>query len=407
MNFSLEYTPEQEAFAQEVRTWLDENVPEGITPIRDTLKMSAEQWEKRREFTRRLGKKGWLYPGHPVEYGGGGLGADRQFVLVEETAARGFAIPPLYDMGILCAPAVLACGTEEQKRRILTRMFQGEAITWQLFTEPEAGTDEANQKTNALRSERDGDHFVLNGHKIFIGSFPSKPEQLYVLTRSDLKAPRHQNLSSFVIPADLPGITVQALDLFPLTTFPAVCGPTGGNVEAVKHSVFFDDVRVHESCLIGKEGEGWKVTTSTLEVEHGGGFRGRIERNYMARRFLAQCRENPRVARRLRENPHLLDSVVEIYIGSQIERLLSMRNACGLGGAYGGPQLTVFSKMFGTRFTPHMARVLGPCAFADDPTWGLEDGFFEVGERSGICLAPGGTPEALKIGISRALSIGR
>jgi alkylation response protein AidB-like acyl-CoA dehydrogenase len=267
--------------------------------------------------------------------------------------------------------------------------------------------DEANQKTNALRAKRDGEYFVINGHKIFVGSFPSKPEQLYVLTRSDLNAPRHQNLSSFVIPADLPGITVQALDLFPLTTFPAVCGPTGGNVEAVKHSVFFDDVRVHESCMIGKEGEGWKVTTSTLEVEHGGSFGGGIDRDYMAERFLAQCRENPRIAKRLRENPHLVESVVEIYIGSQIERLFSMRNACGLGGAYGGPQSTVFSKMFGTRFTPHMARVLGPYAFADDPAWGLDDGFFEVGERSGICLAPGGTPEALKIGISRALSIGR
>ena len=64
-------------------------------------------------------------------------------------------------------------------------------------------------------------------------------------------------------------------------------------------------------------------------------------------------------------------------------------------------------RLLGTRFILHAARVLGPYAFADDPVWGVEDGFFEVGERAGICLAPGGTPEALKIGIARALSVGR
>jgi alkylation response protein AidB-like acyl-CoA dehydrogenase len=407
MNFSLEYTTEQEQFAQEVRSWLDANVPEGITPIRDTLKMSPDQWERRREFVRRLGSKGWLYPGYPEEYGGGGLDADHRFVLVEELAARGFTLPPLYDTGILCAPAILACGAEEQKRRLLPPILRGELLTWQLFTEPEAGTDEANQRTNALRSERKGGCFIVNGHKIFVGSFPSKPEQLYLLTRSDLAAPRHRNLSSFVIPANLPGITVQPLDLFPLGAFPSVCGPTGGAVPAVKHSVFFDDVEIHESFLIGKEGEGWKVTTSTLDVEHGGSLGGGIQRNYMAERFLTHCRENPRIAKRIEQSPYLLDSIAEIHIGAQIERLLSTRNAAGLGGRYGGPQLSVHSKMFGTRFIVHAARVLGPYAFVDDPVWGVEDGFFEVGERAGVCLAPGGTPEALKIGIARALAVGR
>lgn len=407
MDFSLEYTQEQEKFAREVRDWLEENVPADLLPIRDTLKMGQEQWQKRRDFTRKLGQKGWLYPGYPREYGGGALDMDHCFVLAEELARKKLALPPLYDMGILASPAILACGTEEQKKRFLPPIFRGEVLTWQLFTEPEAGTDEANQQTNALRSVREKDYFIVNGRKIFVGSFPSKPEQFYLLTRSDLKAPRHQNLSSFLIPTNLPGITVQPLDLFPLTTFPAVCGPTGANVEAVKHSVFFDDVRIHESHLIGKEGEGWKVTNATLEVEHGGGFGGGVYRNFMAEQFLTQCRSNPRVLTRLQENPYLLDSMADIYIGSQIERLFSMRNAVGKGGAYGGPQLTVFSKMFGAKFTPAMAQILGPYTFADDSVWGMEEGFFEVGQRCGICLAPGGTPEALKIGISRALAIGR
>jgi len=410
MNFSLEYTAEQEEFVEEVKAWLDENIPEGLVNIRDTRKMSREQWQKRRDFTRKLGEKGWLYPGYPRQYGGGGLDRDHIFVIRQELAERGLALPPLYDMGILASPAILAFGAEEQKQRILPRIFKGEALTWQLFTEPEAGTDEANQQTNALHHIRDKDYFIVNGQKIFVGSFPSRPEQFYLLTRSDREAPRHQNLSSFVIPADLPGITVQPLDLFPLSTFAASGGITGANLEAVKHSVFFEDVSIHESYMIGKEGEGWRVTMATLDVEHGGsgeGGAGGLVRSVIAEKFLDQCKRNPNMVRRLRENPQLLDSVVNIYLGAQIERLLSMRNLSGGQAPYTGQQLTLYSKMFGTRFIADMAKVLGPYAFTADTKWSLDDSIFEVGERCGICLAPGGTPEALKIGISRALAIGR
>ncbi len=72
MDFSLEYSEEQEAFTVEVRKWLNENVPKELQPIRDTMKMSEEQWQLRRDFTRKLGQKGWLYPAYPKEYGGGG-----------------------------------------------------------------------------------------------------------------------------------------------------------------------------------------------------------------------------------------------------------------------------------------------------------------------------------------------
>ncbi len=411
MDFSLEYTEAQAEFAQEVRQWLDDNVPDGLVRVRDTVKMSQEQWQKRRDFVRKLGQKGWLYPAYPPEYGGGGLNMDYCFVLSQELAERDLALPPLYDTGLLAAPAILACGTEEQKKRFLPLIFKGEVLTWQLFTEPEAGTDEANQQTNALRSTRDGDHFIVNGQKIFVGSFPSAPDQLYLLTRSDLEAPRHQNLAVFIIPADLPGITIQALDLFTPGTFAEMSGPTAANAEAVKHSVFFDDVRVHESYLIGGERDGWQVVNATLEVEHTGGFTSVIGRNYQVDEFFQQCKTNPNIARRLRENPQLLNKVVDIYIDAQIERLFSIRNAWLVLSQghlpYAGPQLALYSKMFGTRFITDMAEVLGPYAFTDDAIWGLDEGRFEVGQRSGVCVASGGTPEALKIGISRALGIGR
>lgn len=405
MDFSLELTEEEKRFAEEVRQWLGENVPRDLGIIRDAQKMTYEQFQKLRDFSRKLGKKGWLYPSYPKEYGGGGLNAGQGYVIRQELAKKSFSLPPVMDWTTLAAPAILGCATEEQKRRFLPLMLRGEALTWQLMTEPEAGTDVANQNTNALRYVREKGHFIINGQKIFVGGLFPPPEQFYLLARSDLEAPRHQNLSSFIMPANLPGITIQPLDLFPLSTLAAVSGPSGANVEAVKNSVFFDDVKIHESCLIGKEGDGWKVTQSTFAVEHGGG--GGIAHNYMAEKFLAQCRSNPIVMKRLRENPLLLDSVVNVYIGSQIERLFSLRNAAGKGGPYSGPQLALYQKMFGTRFIAAMGNVLGPYALADGGEWMLDDGIFEVGLRCGICLAPGGTPEAMKIIIARALAIGR
>ena len=422
MDFSLEYSKEQEEFAKEVQEWLDKNVPKDLVQPRDPLKMSLEQWQQRRGLAHKLGEKGWLYPSYPRRYGGGSLDGAHSAVLYQELAEKGLGLPPHYDSGRLAAPAILACGTEEQKERFLPPILKGEAVTWQLFTEPEAGTDEANQQTNALHHVREKDYFIVNGQKIFVGGLYSPPAQFLLLTRSDLEAPRHQNLAMFIAPADLPGITIQPLDLFPPGIIAQISGPTVDSAPGVKHSVFFEDVRIHESYLIGGERDGWRVTSATLLVEHGdrgdtddGGGDGAgavwIPRNLVAEKFLAQCKINPNIVKRLKANPQLLDSMVDAYIGAQIERLFSVRNAwlprSGKRVPYAGPQLSVYSKMFGARLAADMAIVLGPCTFADDAEMGLDEGIFEVGERCGICFAPGGTPEALKIIISRALAIGR
>ena len=415
MDFSLDYTKEQEEFAKEVRAWLDENTPKELVTTRDPQKMSREQWQMRRELGRKLGEKGWLYPGYPREYGGGGLGGAQSSVLTLELAERGLGLPPYYDSGRLAAPAILAAGTDEQKKRLLPPILKGEALSWQLFTEPEAGTDEANQQTNALRHQRENDHFIVNGQKIFVGGLYSPPEQFLLLTRSDPEAPRHQNLAMFIAPADLPGVSIQPLDLFPSGTFGQLCGRTPYSAPAVKHSVFFDDVRIHESYLIGEERGGWRVTNATLTVEHGdrdtaGGGQA-VPKNVVVEKFLEQCRSNPIIVNRLKENPHLLENVVNVYIGGQIERLLAIRNAwlpmSGKRTPYAGPQLQLYSKMFGGKLTADMAQVLGPYAIINDEEWGLDESIFEVAERAGVCFAPGGTPEALKIIISRALAIGR
>ena len=410
MDFSLEfeYSEEQERFAKEVRKWLDENVPKDLVSPRDPIKVSYEQWQQRRELGRKLGKKGWLYPGYPREYGGGGLDADHRFILTQELAKRHLGLPPYHDAGgVLGAPAIVACGTEEQKKRLLPPIFTGEACTWQLFTEPEAGTDEANQQTNALRFVRDKDYFIINGGKIFVGGLYAPPDQFLLLTRSDVEAPRHQNLAMFIAPANLPGITIIPLDLFVPAMFTLISGETVDSAEGIKYQVFFDDVRIHESCLIGGERDGWRVANATLEVEHGAGGGRWIRRDLVVDKFLDQCKSNPNVVKRLKENPQLIDTMVDIYIGAQIERLFAMRNSSGVGAPYAGPQLELYCKNYGVGLTADMAKVLGPYALTDDDEWGLDEGIFEVAQRGGICIAPGGTPEALKIVMSRALAIGR
>ncbi|MBI2328112.1 MAG: acyl-CoA dehydrogenase family protein [Chloroflexi bacterium] len=401
MDFSLEYTKEQAEFAKEVRRWLDENAPKDLVSPWDIRKTSPQEWQKRREFARKLGEKGWLYPRFPRQYGGGGLDVAHTFVVNEEIANRNLGPPPHYDSGGLAAPAILNCATEEQKKRFLPSMLKGEATTWQLFTEPDAGTDEASQQTSAFRHVREKDHFVINGGKIFVGSIYGPPTQFLLLTKSDFEAPRHGNLAMFLAPANLPGITIQPLDLFPSGIFAQV-----GSGPGRKNSVFFDDVKIHESYLIGGDHDGWKVADATLTVEHGGGERvPRIPRNPVVEKFFAQCQNNPNVIKRLQENPELLHSVVDVYIGAQIERLWTLRNS-GQPIRGGGPQLSMYGKMYGARLATVMASVLGPYAFADDE-WALDDGIFETGERNAVCFAPGGTPEALKIVISRGLGIGR
>ena len=429
MDFSFELSGEQEEFAREVSAWLDENVPGDLEYIRDTQKMSAEQYEKHRAFMRVLGAKGWLWPTQPREYGGGGLDPALGAMVGREMAKRRLALPPIHDLTSLASTAILAHGTEEQKKRFLTKMFTGHGLSWQTFTEPEAGTDAANQQTNALRHTRDGDHFIINGQKIFVGTIHPPPDFMLLLTRSDAKAPRHQNLSAFICPGNLPGITIQPLDLFTLSPFMAICGVTGANVDAIKNSVFFDDVRIHESYLLGAEGDGWNVAQTALMSEHGAGRpetgkaaprsssvakplpSGATEEpgptNYMLQQFLAQCKNNPGIVKRLKENPQLINSLVDTYIFAMQERAFSIRNLGGKGGGYGGPQLMLYQKRSGAKFGADMAAVFGPVALTDDPEWVLDEGLFEVGERCSICQAPSGTPEAMKILISRALSIGR
>ncbi len=415
MDFSMDYELKDEEFAKEVREWIKENIPKEYRPLRDAYSMTPEQWEVRREIARRLGKKRWLLPGYPYEYGGCDMDIGRMFVLKKELERARIGHPPHYDSAVsLGAPAILACGTEEQKNHFLPQILRGEVHTWQLFTEPEAGTDEANQQTNALRDEHDKEYFIINGQKIFVGCYQGKPDYFLLLTRSDLQAPRHENLAMFMCPTNLPGITITQLDLYCADYVQSIQSVVSDNAPGQKNQVFFDNVRVHESYLVGGDHDGWKVADATLLVEHGSSGPRDIRvppENFMLPQFLEECKTNPNITIRVKENPLLLDSIVTYYIGNQISRLWQIRNfwqqTSGVRAPGRGPQLTLYTKYFGPIAATSLARVLGPYATIQDEERALPGGAYEVLVRGSSLLAPSGTPEAQKIIMGRSLGIGR
>jgi alkylation response protein AidB-like acyl-CoA dehydrogenase len=271
-------------------------------------------------------------------------------------------------------------------------------VTWQLFTEPGAGSDLAGLKTTAIR---DGDEFVVNGEKIFVGGLHDV-DQFWLLAQTEPDGPRHKNLGMFIVPFDLPGITITALDLI-------AAGGEGGVSPGQKNRVEFEDVRVSAACLIGPETNGWGVANSTLEIEHGGS--GGLFTHRVADRFINYCRTDPDMVKRLKAAPELCDSLIDVYIDAQVERLFALRNYwirhAKQQRTYEGNQYSYFRKMFGVRMAKAMMDILGPYALTNDELRGIEDGAFECHQRAGIITAPGGSAEIQKVRMARRIGIGR
>ena len=400
MDFEPQYTPEQEEFRREVRAWLDENVPTGLVEPADPADLSYEQYQTRRELGRELGKKGWLWPMAPIEYGGGGLSLDHAVIIEEELDWHELTLPPYYDSGgRLGGSTILVWGSEDQKRHFLPPIFKGLVRTWQLLSEPEAGSDFANVKTAAIR---DGSDYVINGQKIFVGSSHGA-DQSWMIAVTDPSAARHENLSWFMVPMDAPGITVQPMELL-------ISGGEGGTGSGIKQTVYFDNVRVPSFNLIGSENEGWKVAQTHLELEHGTG--GVVARNWLVERLINYCKNTRRNGQPLSKDPDVRDLLVDIYIDAQITRLFGLRNYAmrysGNPVTYEGPQLPLQRKYSGLRMGKAILELLGPYALSKDPRWGPADGHIEAHQRSNVvAVHPGGTAEILKVIMARRIGIGR
>ena len=398
MNFAIEDSAEQSAFRAEVRSFLEQNIPPDLEHSVDPCDMSYAQYQLRRDLGRRMGARGWLYPSMPKEYGGGDLSADQVAILHDELSRIGLALPPYYDAGgRMSAPTILVWGTPEHKQRFLPPICRGEVRTWQLLTEPGAGSDLAGIKTTAIR---DGDAYVVNGQKVFVGSSHGA-DYSWTIVVTDPKGERHKNLSWLMIPMNLPGIAVTPMDLL-------ATGGEGGSGSGVKNAVFFDNVHVPADNLIGGENNGWKVATTHLEVEHGG--MGRLSDRRVIYDFISLCRER-RDGYAIADDPGARAELVELYIEAEITRLFALRNHwlahTGQPRSYEGAQYSLRRKLSGLDIAEKMLRIAGPCVLSKDARWGPLKGTVEYFQRDAItALHPGATTDIQRVVIARRIGIG-
>jgi hypothetical protein len=400
MDFEVTYTEEQQRFRREVREWLEANVPASVTRTPVDAADNYRRYQELRQLGRQLGAKGWLHPRAPVEYGGGGLDVDHSIILEEEVDRIGLSLPPYYDSGgRLGAATILVWGTEEQKRAFLPPIYRGLVRTWQLLSEPGAGSDLAGVATTAIR---DGDEYVLRGQKIFVGS-DNGCDRIWMIAVTNPGGKRHENLSWFMIDANLPGITVQPMELMGT-------GGEGGTDSGEKNTVYFDDVRVPAFALVGGENQGWRAASTHLELEHGAG--GRIGRNRVWDRLLRYCQETKRDGVPLAEHQDVRDLLADIYIKGEVQRLFGLRNFwltyAKRPRSYEGPQLSYYRKITGLWMTGAILEAIGPQALTTDQTWGSPEGFLELQQRNGIiAVHPGGTADIQRVSMSRRIGIGR
>jgi alkylation response protein AidB-like acyl-CoA dehydrogenase len=238
------FTPEEERFREEVRRFLDENLPpEGE---RDLAFLG--------EWQRKVREKRWVGFSWPKEVGGGGGTIAEQVILKEEMARR--RAPPLGTcfMGLAwVGPAIIEYGTEEQKRRFIPDILDGKYQWCTGYSEPDSGSDLASLKCRAVR---EGDHYVVNGQKIWT-SIAMWSKWMILLVRTDFSvANKHDGITCLLVPMDTPGIEARPIK-----------NMAGGAMFA---EVFLSDVRVPVENRLGAEGEGWKVTVSALAHERSG-----------------------------------------------------------------------------------------------------------------------------------------
>ena len=399
MDFAIEDSPEQSRFRAEVREWLAANVAADLEHTVDPCDMPLAQYLLRRELGRRLGAQGWLYPSMPAAYGGGELAAEKIFILYDELARIGLSLPPYYDAGgRMAAPTILVWGDEAAKQRFLPPICRGEVRTWQLLTEPGAGSDLAGIRTTAIR---DGDSYLVNGQKVFVGSSHGA-DYSWTIVVTDPKGERHKNLSWLMIPMNLPGISVAPMDLL-------ATGGEAGSGSGVKNSVFFDNVRVPADHLVGGENNGWRVATTHLEVEHGG--TGRLADRRVIYDFIEYCRER-RDGYAIADDPDARAQLVELFIEAEVTRLFALRNHwlshSGQPRSYEGAQYSLRRKLSGLDIAERMLRIAGPYVLTKDERWGPLKGAVEYFQRDAItALHPGATTDIQRVIMARRIGIGR
>ncbi|MFC9967464.1 acyl-CoA dehydrogenase family protein [Nocardia ignorata] len=289
------------------------------TRIREFLAANDPATTERLEFLRARYDAGlaWVY--FPEGHGGLGLphGWQPEVDQLFEQAGAPDNNPAANVIGLgMAGPTILACGTEEQKKRFLRPLWTGEEIWCQLFSEPGAGSDLANVSTRAVR---DGHEWVVNGQKVWTSS-AHLAQFAILLARTDPNVPKHRGMSYFLIDMTQPGVEVRPLRQI-----------TG---EAEFNEVFITDARVPDEQRLGAEGDGWRIANTTLNTERVAiGGRASARESGLIGVVTDTWRANPE-----RRTPELHDRLLRLWVDAEVARLTGLRLRQKLAQGQPGPE---------------------------------------------------------------------
>ena len=333
----LNYSAEDRAFRDKTRRWLEANVPT------EDLKTLAE----RKAWHRKLYEAGYVGMLWPTEYGGWGATAMQQ-AIVQDEMARIQAPPAINGLGIgFIGPTIIVHGTTAHKQRYLKKILTAEEIWCQLYSEPNAGSDLAGLKT---RAEDAGDHFVVNGQKIWTSSGPIADWGI-LLARSDPKVAKHKGISCFLLNMRQPGVEVRPLKQL-----------TGHSLFS---EVFMTNARAEKSDLIGNLSEGWAIAQTTLGYERGGNSLGRVTRYAIAFNQLVKATKRlKRNGRPLIEDAAVRSKMGKLYAELEVQRYAGLRVLSALNKGDSPGAASSITKLsyteFEKRYYETALEILGP-----------------------------------------------
>jgi alkylation response protein AidB-like acyl-CoA dehydrogenase len=300
VDFTL--TPEQEAFRERVRAWLKANMPEEWD--RRAMAASdvprAEAYDVLRQWQRKMYEAGFVGLTWPKEAGGQGLTFLEEMIVHQEMALA--KAPPILNiLGVgMGGPTIIAYGTDEQKRRYPPKILSCEEIWCQGYSEPNSGSDLAALQTRAVK---DGDHWVVNGQKVWT-SLAHIADYMMLLARTDPDAPRHKGITYFLLDMKTPGVTVKPLRQL-----------TG---DAEFNEVFFDNVRIHESQVLGGVNNGWAVGLTTLMYERLAlGFGLQVRLRIAVDNLIDLARRMEKEGRQLTKDPVMRQKIAQVWIDTE------------------------------------------------------------------------------------------
>ncbi|MDA1075477.1 MAG: acyl-CoA dehydrogenase family protein [Proteobacteria bacterium] len=248
----ISFSTEHERFSDEVKTFLGSALTEDLKEAQRCCPGIFLDYEHNIQWHHILYEKGWIAPAWPVEYGGTGWDLTQRYIWSTENTLAG--APSLAPMGLgMCGPMLIGHGSPEQKAHYLPRILSGEDYWCQGYSEPSSGSDLASLKLNATS---DGDEYVLNGSKIWT-THAHFANMMFLLVRTNPQGKPQQGITFILLDMTSPGIDVQPIVF------------ASGTHEV--NQVFFDNVRVPKSNIVGQENQGWTVAKYLLEFERGGG----------------------------------------------------------------------------------------------------------------------------------------